>query len=1215
MARKLATSDLAQEAEAKAARKRPPLSFFFGPVTAVLASLRLTVTLFFLAIFLIFSGTLAQVHQDIWEVIDGYFRTPITWIDLQLFFPPSFFPSMPAVPGGFYFPGGWSIGVLLFINLLAAHAFRFKLQGQGRPLAAGLTLVATGCLLTWFVIVSGSNKGGLQGTPWIAWATLWQLVLAGLVGLCLTIVYALYHLDRTRQIERWALIAVGGILSTVTCWLIYQGDVARLGDPSMRVLWQLIKGGLTGFVLLAGCLLVFKKRAGVVLLHAGVGLLMINELLVGMLAVERQMTIGEGEITNFVQDIRTVEMAVIDRSPPDVDDVVTIRESAMRAGNTIRNEALPFVIEVVRYYGNSRLRARKDQENTPTTRGAGQRLTVDPLRPGTGTDVDGQVDMASAYVTFLDRENSQPLGTYLLSQHLKEQTVVVDGNPYQISLRFLRDYTPYSLKLIEVRKDDYLGTNTPKNYSSDVHLIDTKRHVDRNVKIWMNNPLRFAGKTFYQSGYHEDPNSGAKFTTLSVVTNTGWMLPYVACMIVAIGMLAHFCVSLLRFLHRQQSITSSNVPASSSQKDRSQDKTVFVWKIFPMGRYLVPRIFPLLVVILSAAWLLGKARLPATMENEMDLYQFGKLPVVYQGRVKPLDTLARNSLRIISDRQTFVDNPSQNLEQPPPTDDQPSDATTLQKNSIRLPAIRWFLDVIANAPLAGKHKIFRIENREVLQILGLPPRKGYRYALEEFRDCLPELLTQIEKAQSLPAENLSVFQKKILELDKRFRTYLMLSTAFRPPDFPPLPTVKEFEENHQLAMEQLEKIRKVLSDTSRRLETTQVPLVVPANFELGEAAWQPYRIAWANGYLTANLFGQEPGTAITSLNAIFLAYAQGDAITFNREVTEYQTALATRPPANVNTKKIDFEAFFNHFQPFYYALLLYLIAFLLAASSWLGWGRGLNLAAFWLNVFVLSIHTFALLARIYISGRPPVTNLYSSAVFIGWGCVVLALILELLYWMGIGNIVAAVAGFSTLLIAHFLAGDGDTFVVLQAVLDTQFWLATHVTCITLGYATTFVAGMLGAIYILRGVLTPSLTPDVGQKLIRMVYGTLCFALFFSFVGTVLGGLWADDSWGRFWGWDPKENGALMIVLWNALVLHARWGGMVRDRGLAVLSVAGNITTGWSWFGVNELGVGLHSYGFTEGVLRTLAIFVLSQLAIITLGCLPRRTWWSLRRRP
>ncbi len=131
---------------------------------------------------------------------------------------------------------------------------------------------------------------------------------------------------------------------------------------------------------------------------------------------------------------------------------------------------------------------------------------------------------------------------------------------------------------------------------------------------------------------------------------------------------------------------------------------------------------------------------------------------------------------------------------------------------------------------------------------------------------------------------------------------------------------------------------------------------------------------------------------------------------------------------------------------------------------------------------------------------------------------------------------------------------------------------------------------------------------MSKILARMIYGTVCFAMFFSFFGTVLGGLWADDSWGRFWGWDPKENGALIIVIWNALVLHARWGGMIKDRGLAVLAMVGNIVTAWSWFGVNELGAGLHSYGFTEGVAKALAIAILVQIGLVGLGLLPKDRW-------
>ena len=126
--------------------------------------------------------------------------------------------------------------------------------------------------------------------------------------------------------------------------------------------------------------------------------------------------------------------------------------------------------------------------------------------------------------------------------------------------------------------------------------------------------------------------------------------------------------------------------------------------------------------------------------------------------------------------------------------------------------------------------------------------------------------------------------------------------------------------------------------------------------------------------------------------------------------------------------------------------------------------------------------------------------------------------------------------------------------MMRAVLDTNFWLATHVVAVTIGYASTFVAGFLAMIYILRGVFTTHAGRRKRRKsLARMVYGIVCFATLFSFVGTVLGGIWADQSWGRFWGWDPKENGALLIVLWNATILHARWGGMIRERGLMIMA--------------------------------------------------------------
>jgi ABC-type transport system involved in cytochrome c biogenesis permease subunit len=410
---------------------------------------------------------------------------------------------------------------------------------------------------------------------------------------------------------------------------------------------------------------------------------------------------------------------------------------------------------------------------------------------------------------------------------------------------------------------------------------------------------------------------------------------------------------------------------------------------------------------------------------------------------------------------------------------------------------------------------------------------------------------------------------------------------------------------------------------------------------------------------------------------LLAAWKDQKGVDFNQSLADYQR-LITSAPAETLTEglvaasfePVGFEAYFNRFAPYNALSWAYLGVFLAAASAWLLAGFGdikafmiANRSGLWLAIALLLIHTWAIAGRIYISGRPPVTNLYSSAIFIGWAAVLGGIVLESVFRLGFGNMVAALAGFATLRIAYGLMSDGDTLGVLEPVLDTAFWLATHVVCITLGYAATYLAGLVALFYIISGsrvglftigvMLLPACLLMLAQgfllsliiagamavmsmgcfavgiamlkgsmsfefqellrkQLVRVIYGTVCAAMFLSFVGTVLGGLWADDSWGRFWGWDPKENGALIIVLWNALILHARWDGLVRDKGLAVLAVLGNIVVSWSWFGVNELGVGLHAYGFTEGRLFWLLTICLTQLIIAGVGCLPRSLWWGSR---
>lgn len=341
------------------------------------------------------------------------------------------------------------------------------------------------------------------------------------------------------------------------------------------------------------------------------------------------------------------------------------------------------------------------------------------------------------------------------------------------------------------------------------------------------------------------------------------------------------------------------------------------------------------------------------------------------------------------------------------------------------------------------------------------------------------------------------------------------------------------------------------------------------------------------------------------------AFAKGDVAGFNEAVAVYSGELGERMTEAVEKGAEEYA--FNQFMPFKRAMMIYLFGLIITLFFWLRMSENLRRSGMQLITLALIVHTVGLIFRMYLERRPPVTNLYSSAIFVGWGAAVLGVILERIHRNGIGIVTASGVGYISLIIAHHLSMDGDTMEMMRAVLDTNFWLATHVTIITLGYAATFLAGFLGIVYILRGLLTPSLNTDTAKSLSRMVYGIICFATLFSFVGTVLGGLWADWSWGRFWGWDPKENGALMIVIWNAIILHLRWGGMIRERGLMNCAVFGNIVTGFSWFGVNMLGIGLHSYGFMDAAFRWLAIFSVSQLVLIGLGSIPLQYWISVKR--
>jgi ABC-type transport system involved in cytochrome c biogenesis permease subunit len=1175
------------------------LGAVFGRTLDVAASLRLTVVLFACSIFLIFVGTLAQVDHGVWDVVNHmYFRVWVAKVDFLVFerLVRMFYPVDWQLTGGFYFPGGKSLGALLLLNLLAAHTVRFKINAAGHRLACGLATIALGLVVTALVVCTGMKDTLASELSPTFCLVLWDALRGVLAGAAVAIGYFLaLRRGRMRAMEWWLFLTIDVLLASAAAWLFLHPEL-RLDDSGLRILWQLAKGLAAGGVLLAGCVMVFRKRAGIVLLHGGVALMMGSELLTGLRATEAQMTIDEGATSNYAQDIRATELAVVEHQANEMDHVTVVPDSFLKdnvgSASPIESDQLPFSIRVHRWLPNSKLRKLTSDQHGPATAGAGVAYSVDELRPETGIDNDAPPDSPSAYVELFSRTDGRSVGTYLVAESLREQPIEVDGKKYDLALRYKRTYYPFSLLLKEFHFDRYTGTNTAKNYSSRVELKDPDNYVDQEVLIWMNNPLRYGGNTFYQQSFDKDTE---KTTVLQVVENPGWMLPYVGCMLVLTGMLAHFGTTLARFLRRradEAALTSGIGPsrAASTKSDRRRSASALQRAGASGVAAFLTRWLPAIVVAVFAGYLALKMQMPKSAPNEMQIYEFGKLPLSYQGRIKPYDTMARNLLQIFSGRQEVI-------------------GETSDHRDTRSPAISWFLEVISGAPAADDRRVFRIENTDLLHTLGLEPRDGFRYSIAEFRDKLDEFFKQFDLARNQPDRERTVYQRAVVTFGDKLDIYAGVVESFRPPE---LSTDKD-----KLAAS-LQGVQQAIA----RLRAEEAPCAAPPRDADGH--WAPLMESEMQ-LIRDRVAGEKPNPATMALAGMLDAYAQGDATTFNRALSEYRDHLTDyersvaahvkelRASGVANAEilaqpKIDFEVFYNQFSPIYYAAALYVVAFVLSAASWLGWTRPLRRSATWLLCFTLAVHTLALIGRIYISGRPPVTNLYSAAVFIGWAGVVLALVFESLYGLGLGNIVASVIGFLTLIIAHFLSLDGDTFTVQLAVLDTQFWLATHVVCIAMGNSTTFVAGFFGIVYILLGHVFPVLDENQRRQLNRMIYGTLCFAIFFSFIGTVLGGLWADNSWGRFWGWDPKENGALMIVLYNALVLHARWGGMVRDRGLALLAVGGNIITAWSLFGTNAMGVGLHSYGFDRGVTNWLLTFVASQAALILIGALPQN-WW------
>jgi ABC-type transport system involved in cytochrome c biogenesis permease subunit len=619
--------------------------------------------------------------------------------------------------------------------------------------------------------------------------------------------------------------------------------------------------------------------------------------------------------------------------------------------------------------------------------------------------------------------------------------------------------------------------------------------------------------------------------------------------------------------------------------------------------------FPPLLMFVMALWFFGNLQTPK--DKDFAFTEFGQLPVTANGRIEPMDSLARNALLQIREKQTLNAEPWKDWNQNPKI----------------IPATEWLANVMMNPAVADDWPVFRVDNPDLVSLLKLPDRDpvkksdGKHYSWNQLQLMFDTFGKENDRVQKIEAAGRTAYENAIAKMQERLQLYASLRNTVQPAGAQNWPEqVAAYEKliPDGVAAVQERQAGQKYDQTNfnifvayvqefQFMSGVQPPLVLPPS------GASPQWRRMGDALLAApKAKGAALDESIRDYARMTGALAANQPDEFNSALRDLRSLLVSNQPKAI--AKARAEVFFNQMEPFYAAMVIYVLAGLLACFYWFNLSETLRRASVWLVGLAFVIHTTGLIYRMVLEGRPPVTNLYSSAIFIGWGACLLGMILEKLHKNGIGAVAASGIGFITLIIAHHLALEGDTMEMMRAVLDTNFWLATHVVAVTVGYASTFVAGFLALIYVLRGFFTKTLDETTGKSLARMIYGIVCFATLFSFVGTVLGGIWADQSWGRFWGWDPKENGALIIVLWNALILHLRWGGLIRERGLVNCAIFGNVVTAWSWFGVNMLGIGLHSYGFTDAAFKWLVLFVGSQLGFIALGLLPAKLWKSFNAR-
>ncbi|MEM6980817.1 MAG: cytochrome c biogenesis protein ResB, partial [Planctomycetota bacterium] len=993
-------------------------------------SLKMTVGLFAVSIVLVLVGTLAQDELNMQEVKERYFLSWIAPLHVDDFFPQAFYrhtePFRLVIP----FPGGALVGVLLFVNLIAAKITRFKLQASGKKLAAGLAFLAAGMGVAAAIIFLGHNDDGLQGTPPMSYAQLWAGILAivaiGSIGTAMASSSAATSGMRVTGYVIAALMGVSVIVMLVTGF--------QLSDSGLRIVWQLAKGLGAGLIMLVGCQLAFGKRGGNVLLHLGVGLLMIGQFAFGDRQLEQRLSLVEGESTNTFVNLDEVELQVI-QTQDGIEDVIAIPAQRLLASQqneaTISGEDLPFQVRVLEYFENSDL--TDPPESNLADSGVG--MTVGAVAKEKSGGADMAMNLPSAYVELLD-DQGEPIGRYLVSQAINDRemlmpdgkskdildTIEVADRTYEIGLRLHREVKPYWVQLEDVRRVNYSGTDTPRDYSSFIRIVDQETGEDRKERVWMNNPLRYRGETFYQSNYTSLPG-GKELTGIQVVRNSGWLIPYVACSITGLGMLVHFWGTLTRFINRRrrevaresfgefdapvQSFaagsgkqpepaklgsgvsaeptalaagkvgkTPRTSPEASAFRSEFENDTQSVdrpqgskrnWAVTAWVGTLAASV-ALLLLPTSA---LKNTIKPIDRDLTFNFHDAGTIPVQFGGRVMPLDAYARQTLKAMTNKESL------------PLDGAPGDIKD-RVDSRKLSAVQWLFEVASDEPKLRYLPMFRIDSEPIRAELDLNRRESKLYSLDDLGRNLDRFTRLVSEARAKDSIDQDFKDKKLIELDMRTRQYTMAASAFRLPVPDELPA-DLFPEGTSEQTIQLFSLRR-LERQMDSLRTMPAPAIVPptdtVDDEIATPDWAAFAPAFFDMARTSSIEALGP-PGVRTFAEMLQAYASEDTVAFNEAVDEHLTSVQAVGVRGYDTTAVALERWLGGSAPTTVASMLYILAIIMGLAGLAMNAPRLN-AATWATVAIAFIvHTIVIGARVYITGRAPVINLYSSAVFIG----------------------------------------------------------------------------------------------------------------------------------------------------------------------------------------------------------------------------------------